>query len=63
MVKVSGMYAGGRGFESHVGISPDFFCRGICRAGADLCCLSLIVTLWALGWNTVPSFQLIYPLQ
>ena len=24
----------------------DFFCRGICCRGVDLCCVSLIVTLW-----------------
>ena len=41
----SAMYAEGRGFESHAGIFPDFFCRGICCAGVDLCCLSLIITL------------------
>ena len=28
------------------GIFPYFFCRGICHAGVDLCCLSLIATFW-----------------
>ena len=37
----------GHGFESHAGTFPDFFCQGICFAGVDSCCLSLLVTLWA----------------
>ena len=36
----------GRGFESRAGTFPDFFCRGTCCAGVDLCCPSLIVTFW-----------------
>ena len=46
MVKASAVYAEGCGFGSSTVIFPDFFCRGICRAGVNLCCLSLIVTLW-----------------
>ena len=48
MVKASAMYAEGRGFDSQAGIFPDFCSigRGNCRAGVDLCCLSLTVVLW-----------------
>ena len=45
MVRASTCYAKGCGFDTHVGIFPDFFCRVICHAGVDLCCLSFIVTL------------------
>ena len=43
---VSALHAEGCGFESHADTFPVFFCWGICCAGVDLCCLSLIVTLW-----------------
>ena len=48
MVWPSALHTEGCGLESRTGTYPVFFCRGICCAGVDLCCLhvSLIVTLW-----------------
>ena len=46
VVKVHAMYEEGRGLDSRASTFPNFFCRGICRAEVNLCCLSLIVTLW-----------------
>ena len=40
------LHAECRGFDSRAGPFPDFYCWDICFPGVDLCCLSLIVTLW-----------------
>ena len=46
IVWASAVHAEGRGFDSRAGTFRNFFCRSIGCAGVDLCCLSLIVTLW-----------------
>ena len=51
----------------HTGIFPDFFCRGICCAGVNLCGLSLFVTFWvgilftlSFKWYSVDLWPKIY---
>ena len=40
------LYAEGHGYDSCDDTFPDFFLLELCHAGVDLCCLSLIVTIW-----------------
>ena len=46
MVLAFALHVEGCGFDYRAGTFPDFFCRGICCGGVNLCYLSLIVTLW-----------------